>query len=415
MSQRPFRFIHAGDFHLEQTLAGVSEVPEHLRELFLEARQMAAKGVFEAALFEEAAFVLLTGDILHPFRTGPRGLIFLREQFARLAEREIAVFWAGGAIDPPAAWPTSLQLPGNVHVFPSGHIDEYIHEQQGAPIARLIGISSDKHRTIRAGDFHPDPSGLFTIGAAYGEAEPSALLARGIHCWALGGRHERSTLTSNSQLIHYCGSPQGNRPEETGVHGCTLVQVDENWQMRTSLIPTDAVRWISERILVDKETTPSDLETRLRERINSLRQSCPKLHLLIAWTIAGEGPLLKQLRHERLGVDLLGLLRSDYGYASPAAWSLSIQGESTKHFPTEWYEQETIRGDFLREIRRLQISTNESLELEPYVSEAHKAGALGAVAQLAYETTRETVLTEAALLGATLLGGEADETEEVQS
>ncbi len=400
MSNWPFRFIHASDFHLEQPLAGVSEFPEHLRELFLKAPYTAARAVFDTALIENADFVILSGDILHPLYTGPRGVMFLCEQFARLAEREIMVYWAGGTVDPPDEWPSSAALPGNVRVFPRGRVDEFVHEHEGTPVARVLGTSFDKQRSIRAGDFHADTSGLATIAAAYGSADPSALQARGIHYWALGGRHDRVTTTSMPQVIHYCGSPQGRRPEENGVHGCTLAQVDEKLQIRTSLIPTDAVRWLNERILVDKQTSQTDLESRFRERINSLRESAPNLHLLITWTIAGGGPLMKQIQSGRLAADLLESLRGEYGFASPGAWSLAIKVEPAERLPEQWYEQETIRGDFLREIRRLQMNPEEPLQFDAYICEAHQAGSLGAIAQIADKNARGRVLSEAAILGA---------------
>ncbi len=118
MSNCPFRFIHASDFHLERPLMGVAEVPDHLRELFLEAPYTAARQVFEAALAEDAKFVVLSGGIVLPADSGPRGPLFLVEQFARLAERGIGVYWAGAAIDPPEAWPAAVKLPRNVHFFP---------------------------------------------------------------------------------------------------------------------------------------------------------------------------------------------------------------------------------------------------------------------------------------------------------
>ena len=84
MSTRPFRFVHASDFHLEQPLMGVAEVPDHLRELFLDAPFAAAKKVFDAALTEDADFVVLSGDILNTSDTGPSAPLFLVEQFARV-------------------------------------------------------------------------------------------------------------------------------------------------------------------------------------------------------------------------------------------------------------------------------------------------------------------------------------------
>ena len=412
MSHRPFRFVHASDLHLEQPLCGVAEVPEHLRELFLEAPYAAAAKVFETAIIEQAAFLILSGDVLHPLQAGPRAIVFLCEQFTKLAEREIPVYWAGGTVDPPGAWPASIGLPGNVHVFSRGRVDEFVFEHDHAPAVRLLGTSRDKQADIRAGEFHPDKGGLTSIAVAHGGAEAAALMARGIHYWALGGRHDRATPAVVPHLIHYCGSPQGRRPEESGVHGCTLAQVDEGGQIRTSLVPTDAARWLNERISVDRATTEADLAARFRERIDSLRASASNVPLFISWTVAGGGPVVEQLRRGRLAADLLEELRSEYGFAAPAAWSLSIEAEASDDLPEEWYEQETIRGDFLREIRRLAANCDEPLDLQAYICEAHQAGSLGAIAHLADENARRHVLGEAALLGAALLGGETAEESE---
>ena len=203
---------------------------------------------------------------------------------------------------------------------------------------RLAGTSREKQRPIRANDFTPDAGGLYTVAVAHGPADAAALQARGIHYWALGGRHERGTLCSAGilpasnerdlratsrqdacstipHLAHYPGTPQGRCPDETGVHGCTLVQVDEQRQARTSLIPTDAVRWLSERVVVRRNDNAEDLETRLRERMHALLENSPRLDLLISWTIAGRGPLTAQLRRGGLAADLLGWLRNEYGFA----------------------------------------------------------------------------------------------------
>src|SRR5688500_16143497 len=105
MSAGPFRFLHAAGFHLEQPLYGVGELPDHLRELFLEAPYLAAERVFESAVAQAVDFVVLVGDLLDPDLTGPRGPIFLLEQFARLHERGIAVYWAGRLADEADVWP----------------------------------------------------------------------------------------------------------------------------------------------------------------------------------------------------------------------------------------------------------------------------------------------------------------------
>jgi DNA repair protein SbcD/Mre11 len=406
MSNRPFRFIHASDLHLERPLMGVADVPDHLRDLFLEAPYTAARKVFEAALVEDVKFVVLSGGIVAPSGSGPRGPLFLVEQFTRLAERGIAVYWAGSEIDPPEIWPATVRLPQNVHFFPRGRVEEFLVQADGGPVARVAGISCDERRPWRPSDFQSDPAGLYTIAVAQGQPDLTLLQTRGLNYWALGGRHDRSTPQTGTAVAHFCGTPQGRRPEEGGIHGCTLVQVDEQRQTRTSLIPTDAVRWVNERLPIDDNTTTEDLESRLRERMHALLEALPTTALLISWTVAGRGPLLGSLRRGRLAADLLDRLRSDYGYRQPAAWSVSIEVELSETLPPEWYEQETIRGDFLRAIRQLQMNAEEPLALEHYLAETHRAGTLAAGVAFPGGPARDEILREAAALGVDLLSGE---------
>ena len=77
MPNWPFRFIHAADFHLHRPITGMTEIPDHLRQLLLEAAYRAAVRVFEAALTEESDFLLLAGDLLDPEATGPHGPLTL--------------------------------------------------------------------------------------------------------------------------------------------------------------------------------------------------------------------------------------------------------------------------------------------------------------------------------------------------
>ncbi|MCC6124342.1 MAG: hypothetical protein IT426_05245 [Pirellulales bacterium] len=408
---------------MDQPLGGVSEVPGHLRELFIEAPYLAAEKVFEAAVLEGAAFLILAGNILRPLLAGPRAFLFLCEQFEKLAARGIDVYWSGGELDAPDDWPASLHLPGNVHVFPRGRVDEYLVSLEGIPAARISGTSREQRQPIRTGEFRPDSAGLFTVAVACGEADAS-MHDRGIHYWALGGRHERDTASrdvlvpgrtqghedhspaASQTIIHYCGTPQGRRPDESGVHGCTLVQVDERNQARTAPIPCDAARWPAERIVIEPTATRQDLELRLRERLQSLRDASPKMNLLVSWTVAGEGELARELHRGRLASELLEGLRAEFGFDSPAAWSIGLEAELVEAIPPQWYERETIRGDFLRALEQLRVNPAAPLDIEEYLPESHRAGAQVSAAIVPEEATRRQILDEAALLGVELLGGE---------
>lgn len=406
MATRPLRFVHTSDLHLEQPPFGLGEIPEHLRELFIECAYWSAERVFAVVLAEEADCLVLSGDVLQSQQTGPRGPLFLAEQFGRLAERGIQVFWAGGEVDPPDAWPASVPLPENVHLFPAHRIERFTCERDGVPLADVIGVSRRPEEPIHPDEFPAAPEGLVTVAAMYGEVEADALRSRSVDYWALGGRHARATLFSEPHAAHYPGTPQGREPGQVGPHGCTLVQIDTERRVRTTLVPADVMRWHNERIAIDPGTTRKDLQSRLYGRVEALKQANPGADLFVSWTVVGEGPLLVELRRGALGSGLLETMRSEHGFGSPAVWSVELGAEPLAGVPTPWYEQETILGDFLRELRQQQVDPEMPVSLEAYLAEADRAGPLAELASVAPGPDREWVLRESAMLGCDLLSGE---------
>jgi exonuclease SbcD len=419
MSQMPLRFVHASDLHLELPPFGVAEVPEHLREVFVESAFWAAERVFAVVLAEEADFLILSGDVLHPQQTGPRGPLFLVEQFERLAERGIAVYWAGGVVDPPEAWPPSFRLPDNVHRFPAQRIELFTHRRDGKPLANVAGVSWRPGQAVDWADFAVASEGLFTIAVVHREPETleegkasdqggagDFLRLGTIDYWALGGNHARSTPVSDPRTIHWPGMPQGRGPGQIGPHGCTVVRVDPQRRARTTLAPCDVLRWQSERVMVEPTMSRRQLESRIVDRIEALRQSNPGVELMVSWRVVGEGPLLAELRRGSLAGSLLETLRSEHGFGSPAVWSLELTAEPPPILPASWYEQQTILGDFLRELRRRQEDSDEPLVLEEYLSESQRTGPLASAAVLGPGPRRDQIVREAAMLGCDLLSGE---------
>ncbi len=164
--------------------------------------------MFEAALAEDVDAVLLAGDVLNVDRAGPPAIMLLLEQFSRLADRGIPVYWAGGVADLPDHWPRSVTLPKNVHVFPVGRVETLDLVRDGETIARVQGTSCRENGEVDTRGFHRDAHGLFTIGVAYeqgaGSKEqgignsrlhaPSSLLQTACTTWRSVGRHSHQTV-----------------------------------------------------------------------------------------------------------------------------------------------------------------------------------------------------------------------------
>lgn len=431
MAHWPLRFIHAGDFHLEQPLGGIVEVPDHLRDALLEAPYRAAQKVFDAVLEHDAHFLVLSGDLIDPQLAGPRGLVFLSEQFERLAVAGKNVYWAAGEIDSPAEWPGPLRLPPNVRVFSPARPEEFVETHDGRPICHVTGQSFprgrvggtvetqrddakratgrglSRSRKIRAADFWPDKNGLFSVGVAYGDAEPAELASRSIHYWALGSAHAASTPLTGACVAHYCGTTQGRHPEETGPHGCTLLTHEPDGRLTLTPLAVDSLRWTAERVHVDDSTSRPELERLLVERMQELSAGHPGVGLLVSWQVTGTGPLAAAMRRGQLGGELLARLRSDFGYRPTPLWSVALEFEPAGDLPEAWYEQETILGDFLRLVRARQASaTGDPIDLENYLQRQQSIGSWTQAADPDAVAASIRVLRQAALLGADLLGGQ---------
>ena len=410
MPHRPFRFIHASDFHLEMPLQGVAEVPDHLRERSSTPPTPRPRGSSTRCWPKRPSSWSSPATSSSRSRPGRAGR---------------------------CSWPSSLPGWPSAASPSTGRAAKSIRPRRGrprfpCPPTSISSPAAGRKRSSTSAtacrwpacrqqprrpaadspaEFEPDPAGLFSIAVAHGTCETAALEARGIHYWALGGRHSGRTLIRPT-LAHDPGSPQGRRPDEPGVHGCTLVQVDEHGQARTSLLPTDAASlarasgWWS-----TTATGREGLEGLLRERIRALAgERAPNMDLLdfvddcrqraACWASCGAG---------RWRGELLALAAERVRLRPAGGVERVAGGRAGRRAAGEWYEQETILGDFLRAVRQLRDEPGRAAELESYLAEPHLAGTLAAAAAVAERPARQRVLREAALLGADLLSDETPE------
>jgi exonuclease SbcD len=448
------RFVHASDLHLERPVGGLTEAPDHLRQILVDAPYLAAQRVFDCAVAEAVDFVILAGDVVDAARAGARALAFLDEQFGRLAQHGIRVYWAGGNAEQPEQWSDMLQAWPNVHLFPAGQVERLVHRRSDTAVACLLGTSRHKRQPVRLAQFCPDPDGLPSIGVLYGCPATPAVLRRGMCYLALGGRHQRGDLPmteqpptagsvangqrqraaqaekqdnrgkpsrifkmqlSNAQLsmahrpavlAHFPGTPQGRCAEHLGPHGCTLVETDGQ-RTRTRFMPTDAVRWIDARLTIDETTTRQRLEELLREQVQAMRQSAPAVDLLVCWRIIGDGQIVGQLRSGPLAEELLAWLRLEFGYGPPACWSVSIQTEPDRSALAKASEEQTVLGDLLRALQQLEQHPQQPLELESMVEQRLLPPKVFQLLCKPGHRRRTQLLQEAAELAIKLLGTQA--------
>ncbi|MDR2642356.1 MAG: hypothetical protein LBC74_06140 [Planctomycetaceae bacterium] len=402
----PLRFIHASGLFLDKVIEGVSEMPLVWESRFFDISCRAALRLFDKALEEMVDFVIISGDVFNALLSPPGVFIFLIEQFDRLRNAGISVYWAGAEFDSPDDMPISFPLPDNVHHFPCNSIQEYYfkrpNDKSGGVLAKIVGVSRNQHqRRIRSSEFPIDPGRLFTIAVANGDVDPESLSQRRIDYWALGGLEHRQTYQGNPRkkgadgkpipldlpdlpdgtrrdkretppppfTVHYPGTTVARSPEMIGQYGATLVEVNSDAEPQLTFFPTSPIRWVNDQIVLEVDDGVDRLTEEMQLRIKNYRNSQKNEDLMISWFIdvPQTGQLMPILRHGVVVNDILNELRKEYGQKEPITWSVNITTLLPDELPKQIYEQQTILGDFVRAIRHYQNENDQIIDLNKYL------------------------------------------------
>ncbi|MDR0391811.1 MAG: hypothetical protein LBH59_07890 [Planctomycetaceae bacterium] len=401
----PLRFIHASGLFLDKVINGITEMPTVWESRFFDVSRRAALRLFDKVLSEAVDFLILSGDVFDASLSPPGLFIFLIEQFERLKQAGIPVYWAGAEFDSPDDMPISFPMPDNVHHFPCNSIQEYYfkrpNDNTNGVLAKIIGISRNQHqRRIRSGEFPIDPARLFTIAVANGEVDVESLSQRRIDYWAMGGLDHRQTYQGNPRkkgtdgkpipldlplnddtrrdkkelvlppfVVHYSGTTIARTPEMIGQYGATLIEVNLGEEPQLTFFPTSPIRWINDQITLAVDDEIEQLKEELHLRIKNYRNSQKDEDLMINWfiDIPQTGQLLHILRKESVVNDIVNELRKEYGQEEPITWTVNITTLLPDELPKQTYNQQTILGDFVRAIKHHQKEQNQVIDLSKYL------------------------------------------------
>ena len=404
MSGPHFRFLHAGFFALDEPLRGLAEIPEPLTEPFIDAPFVAAQRVFDAAIEERVDFVVLNGELLDLSKPSPRSIGLLLDGFERLDSHGIAVYWACGRQDQPQDWPAAAALPGCVKQFSPTAPEELSHFRAGRPVANIVGRSWHGTSSFHVGEFKNDDDGLPTVVIANGSADAQRLAEQMVDYWALGGQPQRQTFGTAPRVVHYAGGPQGRANDEVGPRGCTLVHIAGDRTIRTQFTPTDAVRWHTERITIEDTATLDGLRKLLADRVKQLVAEAESRPLLVTWKLRGGAHLAGPAGRRDLAAEWQAWLRKEHFLSAgkPALWTINVELDQPD-LPDAWFDEESMLGDFLRNLREMAAAPHTEISLTPHIPQQHRIPALASLGEWTAEDHR-AVLYEAALTGAQLLG-----------
>jgi len=392
------KFLHAADLHLARPITGMAEIPAHLKATLANAPYSAAERLFDIAINERVDFVLLAGDVVDLDQGGPRAAAFLLGQFERLADKDVQVYWCAGQVDQPERWPNAIQLPDNVTIFPSSLVEQATHLRDGKAIATICGAGMETQRR-NPSDFRIDNDLPFPIALTHGEIDATSMAVQNINYWALGGNHKRKVIDKTNTIAVYPGTTQSRRPQESGAHSCTMVTVDTEGRMRMQEFEVDSARWSLQKITVAENAKLADLKDNLGDRCLKIRAEYPDQLIMIKWKISTTGEFNCRLRDPEWKKELVTWLRDEFGQATGGLWTVSLKIDAPRSLPSDWHEEETILGDYLRAVGRFKGDSTMALTVTDYLPEnSSEDDWLADLARIPADK-REAILRRAALIG----------------
>ncbi len=274
---RRFRFVHTADIHLDSPLKGLAGHEGHAVQVIRTATREALRALVTRTINEDAAFLLISGDLYDgSWRDYQTGLFFV-QQMGRLREAEIPVYLIYGNHDAASKLTTRLRLPDNVVRFPSRRAETRIIRELGVAVH---GQSFRKPSISENIALHyPEPrDDCFNVGllhtsltGAEGHADNAPcsleqLVAKGYDYWALGHVHAPSIRHENPHVV-YSGVLQGRHIRETGPKGAMLVSVENGAVTDVEPLPVDVVRWRVVSVPATGRCSLHDLVDALRTRL----------------------------------------------------------------------------------------------------------------------------------------------------
>ena len=236
------RFVHAADLHLDSPFTGLkAAAPADVANALYHATFDAYENIINLCISEQVDALLVAGDVFDGADRSLRAQLKFVEGLKKLDTQGIRSFVCHGNHDPLDGWQARLDYPPGCRRF--GPEWEAVPVFEDPDRALIHGISYRKrdvteNLALRLGNVDPGP---FSIGLgacqrweqrhgdtrAYAPCSLDDLAQSGVDYWALGHVHTRQVLNEQGPTVVYPGNPQGRHPNETGVRGVYLVEVDD--------------------------------------------------------------------------------------------------------------------------------------------------------------------------------------------
>ena len=375
------RFVHAADLHLDSPFTGLkAAAPDNVANALYDATFTAYENIIKLCIDERVDALLVAGDVYDSADRSLRAQLKFVDGLNRLDEAGIRSFVCHGNHDPLDGWEARLDYPPSCTRFRA--MFEAVPVFEAEPERAVVhGISYPTrdvydNLALRVGAVDPRPFSIGLMHANVGGNPNHALYAPcslddlerpGIDYWALGHVHTREVLREHSPTVVYPGNPQGRHPNEPGVRGVYLVEVDDDRNVRLEFKAVDTVRWERPILDVSHMETEQDLIGGLHQSMEDALESSAGRSVVVRIALSGRGPLYASLRQPDFIEGLIDDLNREWANRSPFTWCERIEDGTAPPFN----RQERIEGsDFLAEALKTADRAKEDPDLQTLLRDA---------------------------------------------
>ena len=324
------RFVHAADIHLDSPLRNLALHEGAPVEQMRLATRAAFERLVDFCIEQQAAFLILAGDLYDHDCPNMQIAVFLRNQLARLGKAGIRVIIKKGNHDADNRITSGLGLPENTRIFRDDRPESIpldglpvpvaIHGQsfRPGPVRENLaaGYPAPLPGHLNIGVLHTSLGGYPGEHAEYAPCTLTDLTTRGYAYWALGHIHKGTVLARQPCWVVYPGNIQGRHAKETGPKGCVVVELEDDRIVSVSPVALDVIRWHHVTVDLQGASREPDLLERMRSGLTQARRDADGRPSAIRLTMTGRTPLHAEIerRPNRLrqhALELAGEIAGD--------------------------------------------------------------------------------------------------------
>jgi DNA repair protein SbcD/Mre11 len=325
------KLVHAADLHLDSPLAGLERYPGAPVEAIRGATRRAFENLVTLCLEEQAALLLVAGDVYDgdwkDYSTG----LFFASQLGRLREAGTRVVIVRGNHDAASQITRHLRLPE--------HVTELEHSRPVTRVFEELGVAvhgqSFRDRSVKddLSSRYPEPiRGMLNVGLLhtsvtgrpghddYAPCTVEALAARGYDYFALGHVHRREVLSEKPWIV-FPGNLQGRHARETGPKGATVIDVSDGRIASVEARALDVVRWCACEIDASDAASAEDVVDLVRAALSAAARDAGGRTVAARVTVRGA-----TRAHAALS-------------AEPERWENELRGVATEIADDLWLEK----------------------------------------------------------------------------